>query len=194
MDINNIWKSQAVPQPDIQALIEKVRVFKARKVRKFWITNLMLLSTSFIIIAIGFWVKPQLITTWIGIGLAVMAMLVFLLAYNRLLPAYKSINSQIDNQLYINKLLHIKQKEMFMSKHMMYIYFVLLSCGIGLYMLEYVKMMSFSSGILIYGITFGWFGFNLFFLHPKAVKKQQAEINEIIEKIKLVSGQFKEDL
>ena len=191
MDINSIWKSQAVPQPDLKELHTKIRKFKSKRIRKVWFINVALILTVLFVLAIGFSVNPRYFTTWLGIALTVLSMVMVLLVYNQVLPLYKSLDDQSSNQLYMETLLEIKQKEAFLSKKLMNLYFIFLSLGIGLYMIEYVMMMELKWAITAYTVTFAWFAFNWFVLRPKQIRKQQEGLNSIIDELQNLSNQLK---
>lgn len=190
MDINKIWKSQTVPQPDIENLRNRISAFKSKRIRKVWFINITLTLTSLFVLGIGFSVNPKYITTWVGIVLTVLSMVIVLLVYSKITPLYKSLDNQTSNNEFMESLLAIKRKEAFLSKQMMNLYFVLLSLGIGLYMIEYVMMMELKWGITAYAVTVLWFAFNWLVLRPKQIKKQQEGLASIIEDLKSVSGQL----
>jgi predicted signal transduction protein with EAL and GGDEF domain len=191
MDINKIWKSQDVPQPDLEGLRAKMNTFRSKRIRKVWFTNVALILTGSFVLAIGFSVNPKFVTTWIGIILTVLSMLIVLVVYTKILPLYKSLNSHSSNQEYMDTLLAIKQKEAFLTKKMLNLYFIFLSVGIGLYMIEYVMMMELKWGIFAYAVTTIWFGLNWFVFRPKQIKKQQEGLTSIIRDLENVSGQLK---
>ena len=89
IDFNDLWKKQTVRQPDMQDLLSRVSVFKKAALRSLWMTNIMLLATSIFIIFIWIYFKPKLISTKIGIVLVILAMVVYLLVYNKLFGKYK---------------------------------------------------------------------------------------------------------
>lgn len=191
MDINSIWKSQAVPPPNLKELQAKIKKFRAKRIRKVWFINVTLILTLMFVLAIGFSVNPQYITTWLGIVLTVLSMVMVLLVYNKVLPLYKSLDDQSSNQLYMETLLTIKQKEAFLSKKLMNLYFVFLSLGIALYMIEYAMKMELKWAITTYAVTIGWFLLNWFVLRPKQIKKQQEGLNAIIDELQSLSNQLK---
>ncbi|MBZ4043438.1 hypothetical protein [Flavobacterium hibisci] len=87
--------------------------------RSLWMTNIMLLATSIFIIFIWIYFKPQLISTKIGIVLAILAMVVYLLVYNKLFGKYKDIDATTTNHDYLQKLVLIKKKQQFLQTNMM---------------------------------------------------------------------------
>ncbi len=59
---------------------------------------------------------------------------------------------------------------------------------------EYAARMTPIGYITTYSVTIAWLGFNYFYLRPKSVKKQQKKVNDLIEKIKEMNSQMKEEL
>ncbi|MDR7209741.1 hypothetical protein [Flavobacterium piscis] len=190
IDFKDLWKKQTVSQPDIQDLLSRVSVFKKAALRSLWMTNIMLLATSIFIIFIWIYFKPQLISTKIGIVLVILAMVVYLLVYNKLFGKYKDIDATTTNHDYLQKLVLIKKKQQFLQTNMMSLYFVMLSAGIGLYMYEYASRMTLLGAGLTYGITFLWILFNWFFIRPKQIKKQQDKINSLIQRFEEATHQL----
>ncbi|MEN2490064.1 hypothetical protein AAYQ05_19835 [Flavobacterium sp. B11] len=190
IDFKDLWKKQSVSQPDMTDLLARINKFKKTSLRCLWLTNILLLATSAFIAFIWFYYQPQFISTKIGIVLTILAMLIYLLVYNKLLGDYKNIEANQTNQEYLQNLILIKKKQNFMQTKLMTLYFVLLTVGICLYMYEYASKMTPSMAILIYGITLFWMLFNWFYIHPKQTKKQQEKINSLIEKFEEVNHQL----
>lgn len=190
MDFNNIWKARAVPGPDPQALYDKIRRYRSRRLRRLIFTNFCLVLTSVFIASIGFWTKPERLTTWAGIALAILAMVLFLVVYNRMIPLYKALDDHSDSRRFMDTLLTVKKREAFLHRQMMNFYFFLLSLGIALYMYEYVARMKLPWGLVTYGVTFLWLGFNWWVLRPKQIRKEQEKINTIIDRLQEVQQQF----
>ncbi|MCD8540450.1 MAG: hypothetical protein LRY55_12305 [Leadbetterella sp.] len=90
----------------------------------------------------------------------------------------------------MEKLLTIKRREAFLYRQIMNLYFILLSLGISLYMYEFAARMELKWGLLAYGITFLWLGFNWWVLRPKQIRKEQEKISAIIDRLGEVQQQF----
>ena len=191
IDFKDLWKKQTVSQPDMEDLLARLQQFKKTSLRCLWITNLLLFATSAFIIFIWFYYQPQFISTKIGIVLTILAMMIYLLVYNKLLGNYKNIATTQTNQEYLQKLILIKKKQQFLQTNMMSLYFILLTLGICLYMYEYASRMTVFGASLTYGITLFWMVFNWFYIHPKQTKKQQSKINELIAKFEEINEQLK---
>ena len=192
IDFKDLWKKQAVSQPNIEDLMERLKQFKKAGLRSVWKTNILLFATSAFIIFIWYYYQPQFISTKIGIVLVILAMVMYVAVYNGLLRIYKDIDTTQTNQEYLQRLILIKRKQQFMQYTILSWYFVLLLSGICLYMYEYASRMTIFYAFITYGVTLLWIGFNWFYLRPKQIKKQQAKINELIAKFEDVNSQLKE--
>ncbi|HEY1192578.1 hypothetical protein [Flavobacterium sp.] len=190
IDFKDLWKKQTINQPDMKDLLERVNKFKKAALRSLWIVNILLLATSAFIIFIWMYYQPQFISTKIGIMVTILAMMLYVFVYNKLLGEYKNIDSTQTNQEYLHKLIVIKKKQQFLQTKMMSFYFVFLTIGICLYMYEYASRMSVLGASLAYGITLLWMFFNWFYIRPKQIKKQQEKINSLIVKFEEINNQF----
>ncbi|GAA3758656.1 hypothetical protein [Flavobacterium ginsengiterrae] len=190
IDFKDLWKKQSVSQPDMSDLLARLSKFKKTALRCLWITNIVLLATSVFIIFVWIYYQPQFISTKIGIVFTILAMVIYVFVYNKLLNEYKNIDSTQANQEYLQKLISIKKKQQFLQTKMMSFYFITLMAGICLYMYEYASRMSTLGAGLTYGITLLWMLFNWFYLRPKQIKKQQAKINGLIEKFEEINNQL----
>ena len=192
IDFKNIWKQQTSSKPNLDELLNRLKKFKNENLRKLIATNICLIITCFFIAFIWYRYQPQLISTKIGIVLVILAMIIFLLAYNRMFMFFYTIDNTQSNSEYLQNLYWVKNKQKFMQTTMLNLYFIMLFLGICLYMYEYASKMSSTSAILVYTVTFIWIGFNWFYLRPKTIRKQQAKLNGLINKFEEINHQLKE--
>lgn len=190
IDFKDLWKRQSIKEPDMKDLMSRLNKFKKAGLRNVWILNILLVLTSVFIVFIGVYYNPQFISTKIGILLTILAMVMYLFVYNKLLRNYKNISTTQTNHEYLQELLLIKKKQQFLQTKMIGYYFVVLTIGIGLYMYEYASRMSLVGLCLTYGVTLLWIGFNWFYLRPKQIKKQENKIDTLIAKFEEVNQQL----
>ncbi|MBP1223409.1 hypothetical protein [Flavobacterium sp. 1355] len=190
IDFKDLWKKQSVSQPNLEDLLARLKQFKKAALRSLWITNVLLIATSIFIAVIWYYYQPQFVSTKIGIIITILTMMMYLTIYNRLLNAYKNIDSTQTNQEYVQNLISIKKKQHYLQSTILSLYFVLLTIGLCLYMYEYASRMTVFWAIFTYAMTLFWMGINWFFIRPKQIKKQQAKINSLIEKFEDVSNQL----
>ncbi len=189
-DFKNMWRGQSSVPPDTELLFAKAKQVKRSQMRRIFFTNLLLGLTSIFIVFV--WVKfnPEMITTKIGIILMVFAMGMFGVLYGRLRPVLEKINDAKSSRDFLDSLLELKRKQQFLHTVVMNFYFILLSAGIGLYMIEFAMKMSVGGAIAAYAITATWILFNWFYLRPRTIRKQRMKVDELIEKF----GSIKEQL
>jgi hypothetical protein len=190
INFKDLWAKQTSVAPNPENLIADIKKMKQSNFKKLVFTNLLFIATSIFIICIWIYYQPQLLTTKIGIILIILAMAVFLFAYNNSYSLFKSYKNSQSNSDYLKDLLAIKAKQKFMETTMLNLYFILLSIGIGLYMYEYISRMKPIWGLVTYGITFTWILFNWFYLRPKQINKQRAKLDAIISKFEMVNNQL----
>lgn len=192
IDFKDLWKKQAVNKPNIEDLLARLKQFKKASLRSLWRTNILLASTSAFIIFIWYRYQPEFISTKIGIILAILAMVMYVGVYNRVLSTFKNIDSTQTNQEYLHQLILIRKKQQYMQSKVLSWYFVLLMAGICLYMYEYASRMTVFYALITYGITLLWIVFNWFYIRPKQIAKQQDKINGLIEKFEAINHQLEE--
>lgn len=192
INFKDLWAKQTSNAPNPENLIAEIKKMNQYNLRKLVFTNILLIATSIFIILIWIYYQPQLLTTKIGIILIILAIMVFLLAYNKSYSLFKGYRNSQSNRDYLKNLLAIKAKQKFMETTMLNLYFIILSIGIGLYMFEYASRMKPIWGLVTYGITFLWILFNWFYLRPKQINKQRAKLDTIISKFEMVNNQLDE--
>jgi len=191
INFKDLWNKQISIAPNPDNLIFEIKKLKKSNLKKLVLTNLLLIATSVSIILIWMYFQPQLLSTKIGILLIILAMVIFLFAYNESYSLFKNNMNSQSNSDYLKDLLAIKAKQKFMGKTILNLYFILLSSGIGLYMYEYTSRMKPLWAIITYGITSIWILYNWFYLRPKQIKKQKAKLDEIISKFEMLNMQLK---
>ncbi|UPK67614.1 hypothetical protein [Chitinophaga filiformis] len=190
IDFKALWQQQPVIEPDMKDLMNRLHQFKQSNIRRLIKTNILLIATSLFIGFIWYYYQPQFITTKMGIVITVLAMVIFLLVYNRMLALFNKIDNTSDNTHYLQNLILIKGKQRFLQHTMMNVYFIMLMAGISLYMYEYTSRMTMTAGIITYAVTLAWILFNWFYLRPKVVKKQQAKLDDLISKFEGINKQI----
>ena len=192
IDFKNIWQQQSSDRPNREELLGRLKKFRNENLRRLVLTNIALIATSLGIGFIWFRYQPQMISTKIGIILVILAMVIFLLAYNRMFMLFYTTDTAQSNSEFLQNLYMVKNKQKLMQTTMLNIYFIMLILGIFLYMYEYASMMKISSAVLAYGAVLVWMVINWFYIRPKTVKKQQEKLNGLIRKFEELNNQFKE--
>ncbi|CEJ70690.1 hypothetical protein BN1195_03019 [Chryseobacterium oranimense G311] len=192
IDFKNLWKQQTAEKPSIEELLGKLKGFKKENIRKLVATNILLIITCIFIGLIWYYYQPQMLTTKIGIVVVILAMVIFLTAYNQLFMNFYRLDNNLTNNEYLQSLYLLKNRQKFMQTTMLNLYFILLFVGICLYMYEYTSRRKLIYAITTYVVTFAWIAINWFYLRPKTIKKQQAKINGLIDKFEEINNQLKD--
>lgn len=192
MDLKDLWSKQSGKIPDANELLKKISGYKNAHLRKIIITNILFIATSAFIVFIWIKFQPQYITTKIGIILTILAMVIFLFAYNQLVPFLRKTNNLQNNKDYLNNLIALKLKQHHLQSKMLSLYFIMLSAGLGLYLYESTSKMTLFWMLFTYTITGAWVLFNWFYTRPRQIKKQQAKIDEIITRFQEMNNQLEE--
>ena len=193
IDFKDLWAKQTISPFNTNDLFSKLNRLKRTSLRKLIIANVLLIATCVFIMFIWYYYQPKLITTKIGIVVCILAMVIYLFAYNQFFPLLKTIDYKQSNIEYLQDLISIKTKQHFLQSTMLRLYFIMLSSGLCLYMYEYTLMMPTFWAILSYTITLAWIGFNWFYIRPKIIKRQQIKIDDLISKFENVKRQLQDE-
>jgi hypothetical protein len=192
VNLKELWNRQTGPIPDSKEIFDKANKYKKRHLNILIRTNILLVLTSLFITWVVYAAQPQMISTKIGTVLVIIAMTIYLAVYNRMIPLLRKVNDDTSSHEYLQNLLKLNTKQKFLQTTMTNVYYILLSAGIFLYMIEYALRMKLVWGIVTYALTFAWLIFSWFYFRAKAIKKQERAINELIEKFEVLEKQLEE--
>lgn len=193
LDLKKIWGKQYIPIIDVQEVLKKIEVYKRAKIKKAVMLNVILFFTILFILFIWIYFKPQFISTKIGIVLTVVAMLIVIFFNSKMKNTLSKVNENQSNEAYLKNLKIIKLHENRIQTKVMSVYFVLLSLGIMLYIYEYLSKMTLIIQSVFCLALVLWISFNWFVLRPRIIKKNQREINDLIEQLERIENQLIEE-
>ncbi|MFS0490028.1 hypothetical protein [Leadbetterella byssophila] len=189
MDLNKLWQAQQVPAFDIEEFRKLAKKYKKGRKWKFIWTNLLLGLTFVFIVCIAYFIKPEFKSTYVGLGLILSSIFLFLLVHSGILKLYLSLDH--DSKSYVEKLREVQKREEFLSTQVLEAYTVLLGLGIALYMWEYAVKLGLLGGGIAYGITIIWIIINWVWLRPMQLKKEREKRAEVLEKAEKLQEQWK---
>lgn len=190
IDLKKIWSLQEVETPKVELLYNKANKLKSRSLLKLIAVNVALVITISFIGFIWYYFQPELVTTKIGIVITILAMIVFLLPYNKQFTSLSKNTTEPNSKEYLQQLIKLKEKQKFQQTTMLSAYFIILSLGIGLYLFEYVSRMTITWGIITYAITTLWFAINWFYIRPKTITKQNAKLDKLLMEFEKLNNQM----
>lgn len=192
-NFNELWQSQQTAVARPEEIIAKAKKVQRNVRRKIILGNVLLgFTLAFVLFVVGCY-QPTMMTTKIGTLLVVIAIAMQMVAAGGMISLAGSGDSFENSAAYLKQMLRIKKKQSFLQTTILSLYFILLSVGIFLYMYEYTLRMSLTGSISTYAITGLWFAFSWFYLRPRTIKKQQSQINNIIENLEQIDRQFSEN-
>jgi predicted signal transduction protein with EAL and GGDEF domain len=192
IDLKKIWNTQKIETPNVEILYTKANKLKSRSLLKLVVVNITLLLTIIFFGFIWYYYQPELITTKIGIILTMLAMLIFLLPFNKQFSLLTKNKAELNSKEYLQQLIKLKEMQVYQQTTILSVYFILLTLGVGLYIFEYVSKMTITWGIMTYAITTFWFAINWFYLRPKAITKQNAKHNTLLAEFEKLNNQMKD--
>lgn len=189
-DLKQLWQQRHTDAPDVAQIISKAAAFNRRYRLRLIGSNILLLTTMTLIIAIIWHFEPAMWTTKAG-ALLVISSIVLAVTYSLgMMRLTRTSAAQRDLQQAINDLHALKHKQSVMHSKIMSAYFLLLSSGIFVYMIEYAQRMTFAMGLTVYGLTAAWFAFNWFYLRVRIIEKQKKRIDAVIASLGSLERQF----
>jgi uncharacterized membrane protein (DUF373 family) len=191
IDFKNLWHKQPIAEADKDQLFVSLNEMRRRGMRKVILTNILFILTTVFICLIWYYYDPQLLSTKCGILLIIVAMFIYLMAYNTIVPSFNAMRTEKSNAEYLQHLVTIRKKQKFLYSTMLNLYFILLSTGLFLYMYEPSIRMTLRGKLIAYGLTLAWVLFNWIYVRPRTIKKQSSKINELIEKFENINEQLK---
>ncbi len=191
-DLKALWGAGiAAPAPDITALLTRATTVKRKARNKMIWGNLLLVLTSIFIAWVWIHYQPQMLTTKFGIVLIILSMAIYIITSTSMLQFLFRDEPDMDTASYLAQLLRLRQKQEYLQKTIMTLYYVLLSAGMALYMIEYATMLGRRYGLIAYLVTFGWIGLAWFYIRPRTARRQLAPLNEVIRQLEQVQQELK---
>ena len=187
LDFKELWSKQSSDAPKIEELLSNFERLKRKNLIKLICVDLLMIVTIAIIILIGVYFEPKLITTKIGIVVTLLAISGYLVIYNQLIPYLTKMDEVQNNSEFIKSALKLKNKQRFLQTTMLQTYFISLTIGLCLFLYEYVLLMPFPWPIIVYSITISWIAFNWFYLRPVFIKRELKKINVIIDNFEKIN-------
>lgn len=192
-DFKELWnKQEAINVPDAKEILKEVSQLKKRTRNRLLFLNISLVLTILFILLIAIYYHPQMITTKIGIALAILAMVAYLIPSNNNIQYLFKSDTEANSSEYVQQLILLKKKQKFLQTTMLTLYFIFLSFGIFLYMIEYTDFTNLSDIVLSYGLVAGWILVNWFYFRPKAIKRGRTKLNDLISKLENINNQLSE--
>lgn len=194
IDLKSLWGKQEIGHlPDFKVILTEAGALKKKMRNRIILLIALLTATIVVILLIVYNAHPKMITTKIGMIITIIAMVLYIVTSGSILPVLYKSNPGNNTSEYLKQLMQVKRKYKFIHKTIFTLYFILLTGGIFLYLLEYVQMYSLFGKVLTYGIIALWVAFNWFYTRKRRIAKEQTEINQMVSKLEALSGRITEE-
>ena len=191
-DIKDMWRKQDVSVPPAQEMITLARRSSAKMARKTVLVLITLTATVAFLAWIMVYYEFRYPTTKLGTALVILAVIGAIVIHSQLLGIImKSASNAENSKEYLSHLIRYRSKSQFIQTKGMTIYFIALAAGLALYLFEFLAR-DLVIGISAYVLSFGWILFSWFWIRPRTVRKQQKQLEELINRIGQLLGQMEE--
>jgi hypothetical protein len=192
INFSGLWSQRSATAPSMEALLKSAK--RVRVKERLKVTGLMLIlaATGVFIVLIKMNYQSAMFTTTLGIIMILVALAMVIVSSLGTFSILMRNNSGISIADQLEHLIRLKKNQEFMHRIIMSLYFILLSTGIFLSMIEYALKMKLFMAIIAYSITAAWIAFNWFYLRPRTIRKKQAALNILIDEFRRMQEEVKE--
>lgn len=130
--------------------------------------------------------------TYVGILIVMSTVLIYGILMYRDYQLIASHDPTIEVNIYLEKLKKYQTSNLRISELMYYVYTVLLTLGLSLFLIEILKPVSVLIEITAYTLLFGWILYVTFYWRKRIIKTEQEKISGIIERLQRLKSQFQD--
>jgi Ca2+/Na+ antiporter len=189
--IMSVWQEQ--PKRDQLSVDEALKQVKKgmgslNQKMLFNITSMLaaLVAIFFVMIFLVF----QSWVTYAGIAIMLSTMVMYVAV---MIKDYRLINKRdvtINPTEYLQSLKEYQRRRADMYGWLYYIYVLLLSLGLSLYLYEVLQLLKPVTRFIAYGATIAWLLFCTFYLKDRIFKSEQDKLNLMIDRLVRLQDQF----
>ncbi len=188
-----MWTAQ--PQKEqitADVLLKQVKKGTQSLQQKLLVSILMMAATFIFMIVLFLFFLFNSWLTYAGIFITMGTILIYAVLMYRDYRLIASHDPTIEVNIYLQKLKEYQKGRNRMNGKMLYVYSVLLSIGLGLFLIEILRSVPLLVEILAYLAFIGWMAFVTFYLRKKIIKTEQEKIGQVINRLERLKLQFKD--
>lgn len=183
-DIKTLWQQQGqTPRPDAASVLQKARKDKQKIVRKSIIQGVCLLLTMIYICWFGTFSHFKKLTTYIGIALMLLCLLVY--GVLRILQALRLRRIRLEDEpaVVLEKLRQdYKHRHLFNTRGIV-IYTCILNIAFALYFIEVLTPLAMTMKIIFISLYLAWMYIALFVIGKRTIRKERTTMDAIMQQI-----------
>jgi len=187
----SVWQAQ--PKQDQLSVDEVLRQVKKgiRSITSqlYWGIVAMgaVLALTFLIL---FFFVFQSWLTYVGITIMLVTMLLYSIMIIRNYRILNKRDSTLNPTEYLQDLKEYQKNRAKVAGWFYYLYVLLISLGLSLYLVEVLRNSTILYKVLVYGLTFVWIMFLTFYYKKRIFKNEEEKLILIIEKLERLQGQL----
>lgn len=192
-ELSSLWIEQPkAAQVPADTLLKQVKKGTSALNRKLvWGIGMMAATFTMMIILFLFFLFNSWLT-YAGILIVMSTILVYGLMMYRDYKLIAAHDPTTEVNVYLEKLKIYQTGRTRVNGIMLYVYTILLTLGLSLFMIEILKSVSLIFEIAIYAIFIGWILLVMFYWRKRIIKNEQEKISEIIERLERLKKQFRD--
>ncbi|MDN3548296.1 hypothetical protein [Mucilaginibacter aquaedulcis] len=187
----SVWQGQ--PKPDQLSVDEVLKQVKkgirSITTKLYWSIVAMVVITIFAFIITFFLAFKSWVTT-VGILIVLITMLMYLSLIVRHYHILSKRDATLNPSEYLDSLKAYQKNRTKVIGWFYYIYTLLISAGLAMYLIELLETASLPFKLVTYGSTIIWFLFTTFYLKPRMFKNEEEKLNLMIDRLVRLQEQF----
>lgn len=190
-EIQNLWNEQkSVQLPDVNRILADAKKVQRDLNSKIAIQISVLVAVVIFILILMQMIPFKAATTFIGIGL--MALTILLFSGIRLYQVFqmKKIDLTKNPKLLLIDLEQYYQFQNTINTKYTLVYFILMNIAFALYFIEVLQPVPLLYQVIIIAVYLAWMFFAFLYLGKKHKQKEQAKTQSIIDAIKNIEKQY----
>jgi hypothetical protein len=192
-ELSSLWITQPkAAHVPADTLLKQVKKGASALNRKLLRSFLIMAATFIFMIVLFLFFLFNSWLTYAGIFITMSTVLIYAILMYRDYKLIASHDPTTEVNIYLEKLKQYQTSRTKMYGTMFYVYTALLSLGLGLFLVEVLKPTSLLFEIIAYTVFLGWMLFVTFYWKKRIVKTEQEKLNEIINRLERLKGQFRE--
>ncbi|MGI4020431.1 MAG: hypothetical protein ACRYFA_02910 [Janthinobacterium lividum] len=192
-ELSSMWTAQPqAAQIPVDILLKQVKKGTSALNRKLLFSVLLMAATFVFMIVLFLFFLFNSWLTYAGIFITMSTILIYTIMMFRDYRLLASHDPTIEVNVYLEKLKIYQTSRTQVYGKMYYVYTILLTLGMGLFLIEILKSTPLFLEIIAYTIFFGWMLLVTFYLKKWIVKTEQEKISEIINRLERLKGQFRD--
>ena len=192
-NLKELWKQQKQnPLPDVSVIIAKAKKEKQSMANKIVIQVATLLLAIVAIIMVVATVDFKMATTYIGVSLMFLTIIIFSAIRLYQVHKLKNIDLTQNPKEVLTKLEAFYAFQQFVNTKCTLTYFILLNIAFAFYFIEVMQPMSVILKTIVLVVYIAWMFIAYFFLGKKQKEKEYAKTKSIIDNIRKIEKEYEE--